>query len=64
MARNALQVLGTDGQTPVDFIMCWTPNGSGSGGTGQAIRIARALNIPVFDLGHQRILDRAIERLG
>ena len=51
-ARNSYQVLGYDLKTPVNFIVCWTPNGSGSGGTGQAIRIAKAYNIPVFDFGH------------
>lgn len=48
--RNVLQVLGPDCRTPTDMVICWTPKGSGSGGTGQAIRIARAHNIPVFDL--------------
>lgn len=51
MARNAYQILGADLNDPVDFVICWTPNGSGSGGTGQAIRIAQALDIPVYDLG-------------
>lgn len=58
MARNALQIFGADGQTPVQFIVCWTPGGSGSGGTGQAIRMARAHNIPVYDLGNQDILEQ------
>ena len=49
--RNVYQVLGTDLRTPSEFIVCWTEGGSGSGGTGQAIRIAKARGIPVFDLG-------------
>ena len=48
--RNVFQVLGSDLQTPSDMIVCWTPGASGSGGTGQAIRIARGYGIPVFDL--------------
>jgi hypothetical protein len=36
---------------PVSFIVCYTPGGSGQGGTGQALRVARAYNIPVTDLG-------------
>lgn len=51
MARNVCQVAGMDLNTPSLFVLCWTPNGSGSGGTGQALRIAKALKIPVFDLG-------------
>lgn len=51
-ARNAHQVLGPQLDEPVRFVLCWTPKGSGSGGTGQAIRIARAHEIPVYDCGH------------
>ncbi len=52
-ARNGCQVAGLDLRTPVDMVVCWTPGGSGSGGTGQAIRMAKSLNIPVFDLARQ-----------
>ena len=51
MARNSYQVLGRNLDDPVEFVICWTPGGSGSGGTGQAIRIAKDYQIPVFDLG-------------
>ena len=50
-ARNSYQVLGLNLDEPVDFIICWTKSGSGKGGTGQAIRIARHYNIPIFDAG-------------
>ena len=50
-ARNSHQVLGLDLNTPSKFIICWTKNGKGSGGTGQAIRIAKVFNIPIFDAG-------------
>lgn len=50
-ARNCYQVLGYDLQHPSDFILCWTRGGTGCGGTGQAIRIATAYRIPVFDAG-------------
>lgn len=50
-ARNSYQVLGYNLDTPSNFIVCWTKNGKGGGGTGQAIRIAKANNIPVFDFG-------------
>jgi hypothetical protein len=50
MSRNAYQVLGPALNDPVDFVLCWTKDGAASGGTGQAIRIARAYSIPVFNL--------------
>lgn len=50
-ARNSHQVLGLDLNTPSDFIICYTPKGKGSGGTGQALRIAKDYSIPVFDCG-------------
>lgn len=51
-ARNGFQVLGRDLNSPSDFIVCWTKDGKASGGTGQAIRIATAYQIPVFNLYH------------
>lgn len=51
MARNAHQVLGQSLDSPVDFIICWTPKGLGEGGTGQALRMAEHYDIPVLDLG-------------
>ena len=51
MARNGYQVLGRDMYTPTNFIVCYTPLGTGEGGTGQAIRIAKHSGIPIFDLG-------------
>lgn len=51
MTRNTAQVLGYHPETQrSEFIVCWTPEGRGGGGTGQAIRIARAYGIPVYDL--------------
>ncbi len=58
-ARNGHQALGLDLQSPVAFVAAWTHKGCGQGGTGQAIRIARAYGIPVFDLGGD--LDLALD---
>jgi hypothetical protein len=33
------------------MVICYTPNGQGGGGTGQAIRIARDHGIEIHDLG-------------
>lgn len=52
MARNVHQVLGEDLNTPVKFVVCYTKGGSGSGGTGQALRLSKARNIPIFDAGY------------
>jgi hypothetical protein len=61
MARNALQVFGRSSNDPTELIICWTLGGSGKGGTGQAIRIARRLGIPVVDLGKGDLDDHLIE---
>jgi hypothetical protein len=60
-ARNVHQILGPDVTAPAlsRFVLCWTPGGEGGGGTGQAIRIAGAYGVPVFDLA----LDEARERI-
>lgn len=49
MGRNAYQVLGMDLKTKSDFIVCWREK---SGGTDQAIRIADAYGIKVFNLAN------------
>ena len=59
MNRNSCQVLGANLDNPVKFIICYTPNGSGSGGTGQALRIAKANNIPIFDIGKYAYISSA-----
>mgnify|MGYP000881575594 FL=1 len=50
-ARNSHQILGKDLNTPCQFVVCWTKSGKGKGGTGQAIRIAKHYEIPIFDAG-------------
>lgn len=65
-ARNMGQVLGTDLATPVDFVLCWTPDGCESeatrtrdtGGTGMAIALASRRGIPVFNLAQPGAHDR------
>jgi len=58
IARNMHQILGWDLKSPVEFVVCWTPDGLEhyenysvrSGGTGAAIALASHNNIPVFNL--------------
>lgn len=51
-ARNSHIVLGRDCNDPVDFLVCWTRGGRTVGGTGQAIRVARAYDVPVYNLAN------------
>ncbi len=50
-ARNSHQVLGWNLKDPCKFVVCWTKNGLGKGGTGQALRLAEKNEIPIFDAG-------------
>ena len=63
MARNYYQVMGIDGP-PSRAILCWTPDGADTGGTSQAIRIARHHKIPVHNLFFETTRKRIQERLG
>lgn len=55
-ARNMHQILGRDLQGPVDFVVCYTPDGSltgygaDTGGTATALRLAYRNNIPVINI--------------
>ena len=60
MGRNAMQVLGSDLESPSLFLVCWAPNpiidlygelADTGGGTGLAVRMAHAHGIPRFHLG-------------
>ena len=56
--RNAFQILGLSLNDPSKYCICWTPDGCIShatrkyqtGGTGTAISIADAYNVPVVNL--------------
>ena len=64
MGRNTYQILGKNLRDPVDFVLCWTPftrKGDPKGGTSQAIRIAEAYNIPVINLGYEKVLSEMEE---
>jgi hypothetical protein len=72
MARNACQVLGYNLDDPVVFVLAWTPDGCESnktrnkdtGGTGQAISIAEAYDIPVINMKNWNWKDRLIDITG
>lgn len=53
--RNIYQIAGkTLHSERSALVICWTPNGKVTGGTGQAIRMAALLNIPVINLATDR----------
>lgn len=52
-ARNVHQILGKDLNDPVSFVVCYTKNGEEIGGTRWALRLAKKMNIPVYNLGKE-----------
>lgn len=65
-ARNVHQILGADLEHPevVKFVLCWTKGAKGSGGTGQALRMAKAQGVEIFDLGDGAVRERIERWLG
>lgn len=68
LTRNMFQVMGDSLESPVDLVVCYgeSPvlNAQGScvdvaGGTGQAVRLAAEMHIPVYNL----VLDDHIQKL-
>lgn len=73
LARTSHIILGRDVMRPepVAFVLCWTEDGAcaadettrETGGTGQAIRVACAYGVPVYNLkreGHRAMLEELI----
>ena len=60
MARNSYQVLGKNLDTPCNFIICYHQN---SGGTMQAVRIAKHYQIPVYNLYENSIMNSILSFL-
>lgn len=72
MARNVLQVLGNNLDSPSLFMVCYTKDGceshvtrtSKTGGTGLAISVASKAGIPIFNLKNCSSLDKLIQFTG
>jgi hypothetical protein len=47
----------------IEFVICWTPGGFETGGTGQGIRIAEYMGTKIWNLGDKKIYDGMKERL-
>lgn len=64
LARNMMQMMGKDGKTPVEFIICWTKSlfyeDSSAGGTGYAIRCALKQKIPIYNLQNKDVFDACV----
>jgi len=58
MTRNTFQVLGVNLKTPVSFVLCCSPGGYKTGGTSQAMRVARGYNIPVINTSNAGFRDK------
>ncbi len=63
MARNAMQVLGPDLSSPSAMVIAYTPGGMVEGGTGQALRIAQRMKIPIKNLGDDAMLESILQYL-
>lgn len=57
--RNAQIILGEKLNSPVDFVLCWTPNET-RGGTSLGIKIARHNNIPVYNFAVELKLEEFV----
>jgi hypothetical protein len=66
LARDSHQVLGADLRRPARLLACWTADGSLDGdglyedGTGQALRIAHAHGVAVFNLARPEHLQQLL----
>lgn len=64
MTRNVMQVLGRDCATPSAFVVCWTRDGKATGGTGQALRIAKDKGVKIYNLHDPAVRGMFYEELG
>lgn len=53
--RNVMIILGPNLCSPVLEVICWTPDGAASGGTGMGIRIAEFYSISVVNLASRQL---------
>lgn len=60
-ARNVMQILGENLDTPVKFVLYWAPedkHGVAKGGTRTAVVLAQRLGIPTFNMLHTDVIER------
>jgi len=56
--RNSMIIMGRNLKVPVQFVICYTPDGKSSGGTGLGINMSTASEIPVFNLYFKEVQER------
>lgn len=69
--RNVFQILGLQLNNPVEFVICWTPEGEitesdfsiRTGGTATALRLAFQHDIPVYNLAYKPHYELLVEWL-
>ena len=52
ISRNTYQIMGKTLDEPALFVVCWTPGGKITDGTGFGITLANYYEIPVFNFGN------------
>lgn len=60
--RNVQIILGEDLNVPVEFVICWTPGGKTTGGTGLGIALSKRENITVYNLCNKKDFLKVVER--
>lgn len=60
-SRNVHQIKGVlEDEIPSSFVLCWTVDAQdAAGGTATAIRLAKSLNIPVYNFGNCKTVEDA-----
>lgn len=61
MGRNIQILSGYNLDQDVDFVVCWTSDGTAKGGTGQAIRYAESKGIKIYNIYDKEQLDQLRE---
>lgn len=63
MARNGQQIYGPELNKRTDATIAYTVEGSGRGGTGQALRMSKSAGIPCIDIGHPTLAAKTPEEI-
>ena len=58
MVRNSAQIIGVNTEPNSSFVICYTKDGKFSGGTGQALRVADSMDIPIYNLHDKDVFNR------
>lgn len=62
--RNIPQVVGLELNRPADLVVAWTIDGKATGGTGQAIRMATDIGVPIANLKNPEEKKAVMQALG